>query len=61
MEARGEEIAALLQQTKDGRLKWEVRSRDESGKPDSWCTTTSDGGRYSIGGGQSLMDEPFRG
>ena len=61
MEDRSEEIATMLQQTRNGLLKWEVRSRDENGKPDGWRTTTPDGRPYSIGMGQSLMDEPVEG
>ena len=58
MEDRTAQIAGLLQQTRSGLLKWEVRSRDENRKPDSWRATTPDGRSYSIGGGGSLMDEP---
>ena len=58
MEDLTEQIAALLQQTRNSLLKWEVRSRDEDGKPDSWRTTTQDGQNYSIGVCGSLMDDP---
>ena len=48
----------LALQTRYGLLRWEVRTWDENGVPNSWSAECPDGSRYSFGVGQSEIDVP---